>query len=367
MEKVSLQVLPAVRPLGRHTFTGGALNLFYTASGFECSFTGSELHLCLRAGASAHEPWISVLLNGAWIARFPVAAGESEICLFRGLTPGVARHVRVLKDVQAMPDEPDHFLQITALGVRDGEFLPLPAPAYRLEFIGDSITSGEGAIGAKQEEDWVSAFFSAVPHYARLTAEALGAEWRIISQSGWGLLSGWDNDPRHRVMDYYEQVCGVAAGAHNAALGAQQPYDFAAWPADAVIINLGTNDEGAMNNPPWTDPVTGESHAQRPTPEHLAALEQKAVDVLKTVRAHNPGAKIVWACGMLSDTNGRMPPLLRAAVARYRAETGDGRALYLPLPAATPETLGARQHPGAVCHRQAAETLAACLRDLLKA
>ena len=50
-------------------------------------------------------------------------------------------------------------------------------------------------------------------------------------------------------MDYYEQVCGVAAGAHNAALGAQQPYDFAAWPADAVIINLGTNDEGAMNNP----------------------------------------------------------------------------------------------------------------------
>ena len=118
----------------------------------------------------------------------------------------------------------------------------------------------------------------------------------------------------------------------NAALGAQQPYDFAAWPADAVIINLGTNDEGAMNNPPWTDPVTGENHAQRPTPEHLAALEQKAVDVLKTVRAHNPGAQIVWACGMLSDTNGRMPPLLRAAVARYRAETGDGRALYLPLP-----------------------------------
>ena len=71
------------------------------------------------------------------------------------------------------------------------------------------------------------------------------------------------------------------------------------------------------------------------------------MDVLKTVRAHNPGAQIVWACGMLSDTNGRVPPLLRAAVARYRAETGDGRALYLPLPAATPETLGARQHPPA--------------------
>ena len=76
MEKVSLQVLPAVRPLGRHTFTGGALNLFYTASGFECSFTGSELHLYLRAGASAHEPWISVLLNGAWIRALPGGGGR---------------------------------------------------------------------------------------------------------------------------------------------------------------------------------------------------------------------------------------------------------------------------------------------------
>ena len=49
------------------------------------------------------------------------------------------------------------------------------------------------------------------------------------------------------------------------------------------------------------------------------------------------------------------------------AETGDAHAFYLPVPAATPETLGSRQHPGAACHRQAAETLAACLRDLLKA
>ena len=34
-------------------------------------------------------------------------------------------------------------------------------------------------------------------------------------------------------------------------LGAQQPYDFAAWPADAVILNLGTNDWNAFHNPPW--------------------------------------------------------------------------------------------------------------------
>lgn len=360
-----LSALPRVRMLGRHPQGGGPAPLFYTGAGFVCRFTGSELHLHLNAGFTMYEPWLSVELNGARIARFPVAAGESEICLFRGMTPGMPKTVRVLKDVQAMHDDPAHFVQITGLSAPDGEFLPLPEPACRLEFVGDSITSGEGALGAQCEEDWVSPFFSAVDHYARMTADALGADWRIVSQSGWGLLSSWDNDPHRRVMDFYDAVCGLAVGAHNKALGAQQPYDFAAWPADAVIINLGTNDEHALDNPAWTDPATGIAYAQRPTPEHLAALEQAAVDALKKLRRRNPGALLVWAFGMLGE--GRLGAVLRAAVARYTAETGDARAVYLALPAATPQTLGARRHPGAACHRQAADVLAAFLRQQLAA
>ncbi|MFR3792088.1 MAG: GDSL-type esterase/lipase family protein [Blautia massiliensis (ex Durand et al. 2017)] len=365
MQTIPLNELPAVRVLGRSAGTRDAPALFYTGSGIECLFTGSELHLHIRAGFSLYEPWLSVELNGAWIARFPVPKGESEICLFRGMSPGTPKHLRVLKDVQAMHDDPDHFLQITGLSYPEGRFLPLPEPAWRLEFVGDSITSGEGALGATCEEDWISAFFSAFNNYARQTADALGAEWRIVSQSGWGLLSSWDNDPHNRVMDYYDTVCGLAAGPHNAALGAQKPYDFAAWPADAVILNLGTNDENAMARAPWTDPETGAPYAQRPTPEHLARLEQAAVDALKKVRARNPGAVLVWAFGMLGER--QMGSLLRRAVARYAAENGDTRAFYLPLPAATPQTLGARNHPGAACHRQAAEVLADFLRAHLPA
>lgn len=363
MEKRSLASLPQVRALGRHTGGRDPLTLFYTASGIECLFTGSELHLCLNAGFDLYEPWISVELNGAWIARFPVPAGESEVCLFRGMTPGRVKHVRVLKDVQAMHDDPGHFLQVTGLAFADGGFLPLPEPACRLEFVGNSITSGEGALGARCEEDWISPFFSAVNHYARMTADALGAEWRIVSQSGWGLLSSWDNDPRCRVMAYYDTVCGLADGPHNAALGAQQPCRFDAWPADAVILNLGTNDNNAMDNPPWADPATGRQYAQRPTPEHLAALEQSAVDAIKQVRARNPQAWILWAFGMLGA--GRMDAVLRAAVSRAAAEMNDSRLCYLPLPAATAGILGARRHPGVECHRQAAQALTACLWSIL--
>ena len=252
----ALTQLPQVRALGRHTGRD-PLTLFWTASGIELEFTGSELWVDLFADYEVVEPWVSVELNGAWVARFAVNPGKSRVCLFRGMTPGKAKHVRLLKDVQAMHDDPAHLLQITGLEYADGEFLPLPEPVYRLEFVGDSITSGEGAIGAKPEEDWVGAFFSAENHYGRLTADALGAEYRCISQSGWGIVSGWDNDVRHILPPYYTRVCGVAMGQRNAALGAQQENDFAAWQPDAVIVNLGTNDTGAFDNPPWTDPATG--------------------------------------------------------------------------------------------------------------
>lgn len=163
------QHMPQVRALGRHAGRD-PLTLFWTASGMECSFTGSELWVEFFADYEVVEPWVSVELNGAWVARFAVNPGKSRVCLFRGMTPGKAKRVRLLKDVQAMHDDPAHLLQITGLEYTGGEFLPLPEPKYRLEFVGDSITSGEGAIGAKPEEDWVGAFFSAENHYGRLTA-----------------------------------------------------------------------------------------------------------------------------------------------------------------------------------------------------
>ncbi len=367
LQKAALAQLPEVRALGRHTGRD-PLTLFWTASGMELDFTGSELWVDLFADYEVMEPWVSVELNGAWLARFAVNPGASRVCLFRGMTPGKKKHVRLLKDVQAMHDDPAHLLQITGLEYAGGAFLPLPEPKYRLEFVGDSITSGEGALGATAEEDWVSAFFSAENHCARMTADALGAEYRCISQSGWGIAAGWDNDPRHVMLPYYTQVCGVARGARNAALGAQQENNFAAWQPDAVIFNLGTNDNGAFDNPPWTDPETGETHRLRLLSNGVfhPADAQKVADgvqrFLTLARAKNPQAKLVWCIGMLGS---RIEPVLRQGVAQYQSASGDAWVFVLELPEATPETIGARQHPGAACHRQAAAVLTAFLKEHL--
>lgn len=115
----------------------------------------------------------------------------------------------------------------------DGEFLVLPDPEYRLEFVGDSITSGEGTMGPVGEEDWISAFFSAENTYPRMVSDALSAEYRVVSQSGWGIVTGWDGIVENKIPPYYKQVCGLLTGERNASLGALEDYDFKAWQPDA--------------------------------------------------------------------------------------------------------------------------------------
>lgn len=365
MRQQSIFEIPHLRFLGRFqpesAREAGALPLFWTGSGVELCFSGRELRVTLEAAFSLHAPWVAEEVDGAPLLRTPLPPGESTLRLLHGLPEGTPRRIRLLRESQPMPDDPADSLRITSLGWEGGGFLPLPAPAYRLEFVGDSLTSGEGLFGARQEAEFSSAWFSAALGFPQRTADLLRAECRVVSQSGWGLRSDWCNDPRHALPGWYDRVCGPAGGQACAALGSQARWDFSLWQPDAVIVNLGTNDAGAMGNPPWQGPG-GETFRQRADGAGLALLERAAADFLRALRAHCPGAKLVWAYGMLGET---LRPTLEAAVGRFRRESGDTDAFYLPLPLVTGETMGAREHPGPACHAAAAETLAAFLKGIL--
>lgn len=81
-----LSALPQVRVLGRHA-DRQPQTLFWTGSGIELQFTGSELWVEWNAGYDIMEPWVSVELDGAWVARFAVNPGRSRSCIFRGMAP----------------------------------------------------------------------------------------------------------------------------------------------------------------------------------------------------------------------------------------------------------------------------------------
>ena len=365
MQTAGIFRLPNLRPLGR--FAGeqaaesGILPLFWGGSGLELLFTGVELHLLLGADFGELEPWITVEVDGAPLIRMPLNRGVNEVSVLRGVSDGRARRVRLLKDCQPMSGDPRHRLWVQGVRWEGGEFLPLPDPAYRLEFIGDSLTSGEGVVGAREETDWVPSLFSASRTWAKLTADRLNADFRLISQSGWGVRSGWENNPGCTLPSIYGRVCAPALGEENERMGTQAANDFRAWQPDAVVVNLGTNDAGAMRNPPWYGP-DGQVFRQTDDAAGLVLFAAAAVGFLKTLRRCNPAAKLVWAYGMIE---GPLGPALAEAVARFCGETGDKDTYYLQLPAATNETMGSRQHPGPPCHQAAAEVTAEFLGSVL--
>lgn len=367
METANIFDIPNLRPLGRFHRESAeridALPLFWACSGMELQYTGSALEVLLDADYGLKEPWISVELNGSRIIRMPVPRGESSVQLFQGMTAGRVKHVRLWKDTQPMAQDGDdrHRLWLKGLRWKGGKFLPLEEPKYRVEFIGDSLTSGEGLAGAKDEVDWTPVLFSASQGWPRMTADKLGAEFRLVSQSGWGIRSSWDNIPHHALPDWYEPVCATASGEKDLDMGAQRPNDFAAWKPDAIVVNLGTNDAGAMTISAWHGPG-GERFKQEDTPQCRRLIEDAALAFLHKLRRLNPQAKLVWAYGMVGDT---LRPQLENAVARFCEETGAETAFFLPLPAMTEDTMGSRQHPGILCHREAADAAAVFLREIL--
>lgn len=345
--------------LGRTTKERNPLTLFWTGSGIECNVKARELWIEIEADYDMYEPWISIIIDGAYISRRMVEKGKQWICVFRNMNPEIVKNIKVLKEVQAMPEDEKHCLQIHNLRT-DGSFEKVEEKPYKIEFIGDSITSGEGSIGAKQEEDWISMWFSTQNNYAVMIAQALNADYHIISQSGWGVYSAWDNNPHNNLPDYYEQVCGVIKGNRNRELGAGELNDFKSWQPDAIVVNLGTNDDGAFHSPKWQDEVTGESHEQRMnadgTYEEASIKEFKhaVYAFLKKLRKYNPNAQILWVYGMLGMP---MKDFIEAVIKCYKEQERDTKVEFLLLQDTTEETIGARQHPGVLAHKAAAKVL----------
>jgi lysophospholipase L1-like esterase len=368
LREYKLSELENLKVHGRTTGCLSPLTLFWTGSGIELNIKASELWVELESDYMAHEPWISIFINDVFVSRQMVTRGRKWICLFRGMNPEVVKNIRILKETQALNEDPISYLQIHGL-TSDGEFLPVKDRPVKIEFIGDSITSGEGAIGAKDEEDWIMMWFSAFSNYTYLVAEEINADYRVLSQSGWGVYTGYDNNPNKSLPNYYEKICGTLGGEMNKRLGAHNDNDFSLWQPDVIVVNLGTNDEGAFNNPEWIDDKSGKVYKQRRNEdgtfndEDLKRFEKAVTNFLYKLRSYNPNSYIIWAYGMLGDA--MLAPINRG-VKEYQLQSADNRIFVLSLPNTTQETIGARYHPGINSHKQAARVIVDHLKKLIQ-
>ena len=321
-----------IKIMGRAAQSEDGIDFFWTASGFEANANGSELWAQINSDYDKFEVWISVWLNGIQSARLMLNKGQNDICLFRNMPSASIKNVRVYKETQAMGDDAKHRFLLKSLST-DGDLLPVTPQPLRIEFIGDSITSGEGTVGAKGETDWTSIFFGATKTWAFKLASSLGADFNVISQSGWGVVCGYDGNLSHALPKYYGEVCSVANR-----FGGEREWDFSNFEPDWVIVNLGTNDQNPCQS----------------RPDIAEIFEAGVISFLTKIRAGNPKAKIVWCYGMIGHI---LAEQIERAVDAYKKQSGDKDVQYILLPEIDMEKTGALSHPTEAQQQEAADYL----------
>ncbi len=332
---------PRFLPLGRHNPGEEKAGLWWSGSGVRVKLACARLEADITASARDHAPWMGVLMDGAPVARFPLLPGTHRYPLLAGLDPAYSHEISIIRDTQPSYDE-DGPVYLDAV-YTDGEpERPRERPLL-IEFIGDSLTVGEGCLGPQSAEEWRLVWISHMPAFPTLVSEGLDAEKRVIALGGWGASRSWDNQPESRIGRIYDRLCAITPGGDVPA-----PDPARERPADAVVINLGTNDASALNS---MDP------ADRPAAEK--ELRARAAKLMAAVRARYPRAFILWAYGLCGA---QAEPILRAAV-EDRRNAGDDRVRYLCLTPAASN--GSRMHPSREAHEKAAEEIMETLKGAL--
>lgn len=347
------------------TLIANPLPVFWTGAGIEFKINGSELSVDFTTDYDVYEQWIRVEIDGYSAIRTSLPKGKSNLRIYANMNPENVRHVKIIREVQAMSGDASNLLLIDGVN-SDGQLFPLEDKKYRFEFVGDSITSGEGLCGPQSMCEWNSFVFSTVNHYTMGVCKKLNADLRIVSQSGWGTYCGWNNDMKAAIPPAYEYVCGLQQGAKQVALGSLNKNDFDGYKADVVFINLGTNDLSAFNNPEWTDPDTGIKYKQIKNAD--GSFEDKsvknftdaAVSFLKCIRKNNPTSRILWMYGMIGCD---FEPVILQAIEEYKTSSADERVDYLRLPDTTEDGFGANWHPGVKSHQAAGDTIVDFLKE----
>ena len=156
----------------------------------------------------------------------------------------------------------------------EGENLlsPDPRPSRKIEFFGDSITSGLGIEAPDDAADDLGQHKNNFLTYGALAARQLQAEMHVTSQSGIGLMTSWFD---FTMPEFYDQLSALGNN--------DSKWDFSAWTPHVVVINLLQNDKWLIDG----------LHKLKPDPSEAQRVEAY-VGFVRSIRGKYPDAFIVW-------------------------------------------------------------------------
>ncbi len=340
-----------VKVLGRADFTENTLWMVHSGSGAEFTFTGTEATVTMQCdstimGSRDNQVRIAIFVNDECVVDEMIDKMDETFTVFESETPQECT-IRIVKlSEAAMSTVGIKTLEVECMG----DIQPTPGKEHLIEFIGDSITCGYGVEDEDKNHHFSTKTENVMKTYAYKTAEALDADYSMVSFSGYGIVSGSSGDgQKHpgQVLSLYYEKLGFSYGAYVGKYAADVAWDFNKRQPDLIVINLGTNDET----------YTKTDAAKRD--EYVAGY----VEFLKMVRKNNPDATILCTLGIMGDG---LYPSLEKAVEQYSTESGDTNVHTMKFDVQSPaDGLAADWHPTEATHTKAADKLAAEIKEVM--
>lgn len=240
---------------------------------------------------------------------------------------------------------------IKPIKLGEGEKIePAKAKDLKIEFIGDSITCGYGVDDPDKEHHFKTSTEDVTKAYAYKTAQALDADYSMVSISGYGIISGYTDSgkkPEQTIPQYYDKL-GFSYNKFADSLEvAGLEWNFDNYKPDIVVINLGTNDM---------------SYAKNELTQ--AEFEEGYIEFLKQVRSHNPDSYIFCTYGVMGNTLIRN---IKNVCDKYSEETGDNKVTFFTLSMQDENKNGivADWHPSEATHEICAQRAVKTIKETL--
>lgn len=223
--------IPGVRIVGRTAPGKVGTRFEWSGSSVSARFTGTQVSAQLDDGSNGNS--FEVVIDGGMPRKIFTVKGQTAYPLATGLTNGP--HDLVLwRDTEAS-DGATEFIGLSDFGAAGALLPPAPAPAHRLEIIGDSFSCGAGMEAAppacpsaiKIENHYLS--------YGAIAARALGADLVTIAWSGIGVWRNYGTTkptPTTVMPARYDYAIPTDSTA----------WDFSKYQPQAVVMNLNNND-----------------------------------------------------------------------------------------------------------------------------
>lgn len=248
-----------VNLFGRNYEEDGGMKFDHVAAGVEVAIYGESFSADVTLSGDCY---VHVFVDGNTEGTFKKLETKENFSFASGLSAGLHR-IRVLKSSELVDGT------FTLKNLSSEQFLTAPEKSdYKIEFIGDSLTTGYGAMG-KTVDARTTENSDVCKGFAFLAAQELGVDFSFVALHGI-CVNAHIYQPDYKMSTMYP----VVSPFHT------EEYDFDDG-VDMVVLSLGSNDAG------YIDQNSG----------YASEFSSDYYDFLSYIREKRPNAKIVCTYG----------------------------------------------------------------------